>query len=295
MVVSFEQRFNRWGQGLFQFNYTYGHALDEVSNGGFVSFTGGSSLSPQNPYDLRDSYGAADYDARHSLNANYVWGLPIKAMLHGHGSSYLVDGWQISGTIFARSAWPYTVIDYGETGNLSGNNFFGPVYAVPVGLLGAQAGCGKGAAIPAAPHPCLPPQVLADGATPNPNALFVQSTCETGFNMGTLPGPAGPCSGPAVFFAQGRNRFRGANYFNTNFAILKNTKIPRWENAVLGIGFQFFNLFNHPNFRLPDGNLSDGTFGQITYMSQPPTGILGSGLGGDASARMIQLKAQLRF
>jgi hypothetical protein len=64
---------------------------------------------------------------------------------------------------------------------------------------------------------------------------------------------------------------------------------------VLGIGFQFFNLFNHPNFQLPDGNLSDGTFGQIKYMSQSPTGILGSGLGGDASARMIQLKAQLRF
>jgi hypothetical protein len=295
MVVSFEQRFNRWGQGLFQFNYTYGHALDEVSNGGFVQFTGGSSLNPQNPYDLRNSYGAADYDARHSLNANYVWGLPIKAMLHGRGSGYLVDGWQISGTLFARSALPYTVIDYGETGNLSGNNFFGPVYAVPVGLLGAQAGCGKGAAIPAALHPCLPPQVLADGATPNPNALFVQSGCETGFNTGTLPGPAGPCSGPAVSFAQGRNRFRGANYFNTNFALLKNTKIPHWENAVLGIGFQFFNLFNHPNFGLPDGNLSDGTFGQITYMSQPPTGILGSGLGGDASARMIQLKAQLRF
>jgi hypothetical protein len=137
--------------------------------------------------------------------------------------------------------------------------------------------------------------VSADGATPNPNALFVQSGCETGFNTGTLPGPAGPCSGPAVSFAQGRNRFRGANYFNTNFALLKNTKIPHWENAVLGIGFQFFNLFNHPNLGLPDGNLSDGTFGQITYMSQPPTGILGSGLGGDASARMIQLKAQLRF
>src|SRR4029077_6580520 len=36
MVVSFEQRFTRWGSGLFQVNYTYGHALDEVSNGGFV-------------------------------------------------------------------------------------------------------------------------------------------------------------------------------------------------------------------------------------------------------------------
>jgi len=228
---------------------------------------------------------------RHSLNANYVWEVPIKAMLHGHGSDYLGMGWQIAGTIFARTAFPYTVIDYR---NLTGNNFFGTVYAVPVSPLGAQPPCGKGAAVPAAPHPCQPPQVLADG-TPSPGALFVQSTCETGFNMGTLPGPAGPCSGPAVSFAQGRNHFRAASYFNTDLTILKNTKIPGWENAVLGIGFQFFNVFNHPNFATPDNVTSDGTFGQIFVTSQPPTSILGSGLGGDSSARMIQLKVQLKF
>ena len=32
MVVSFRRR---WSQGLFEANYTYGHALDEISNGGF--------------------------------------------------------------------------------------------------------------------------------------------------------------------------------------------------------------------------------------------------------------------
>ena len=295
MVVSFEQRLHRWGQGLLQVNYAYSHALDEVSNGGLVPFTIAGTPFPQDPTNLRGSYGAADNDARHSLNANYVWEVPVKEMLHGHGSDYLVRGWQVSGTIFARSPFPYTVIDYAETKSLVGNNFYGTVYAVPVGPLGPQMSCGHGAAIPAAPQPCLPPQVLNDGVTPNPNALFVQSTCETSFNMGALPGPAGPCSGPVVSFAQGRNRFRGASYFNTDLTIVKNTKIPHWENAVLGIGFQFFNVFNHPNFLSPDNILSDGTFGQITFMAQPPTSILGSFLGGDSSARMIQLKAQLRF
>jgi hypothetical protein len=38
------------------------------------------------------------------------------------------------------------VIDYAETGNLAGNNFFGTVYAVPVSPLGSQEPCGKGAA-----------------------------------------------------------------------------------------------------------------------------------------------------
>ena len=96
-------------------------------------------------------------------------------------------------------------------------------------------------------------------------------------------------------FAQGRNRFRGPSYFNTDFGIIKNTKIPRCENAEFGIGFQFFNFFNHPNFGLPDNSISDSGFGQINHMASPPTSILGAGLGGDASPRMIQLKVQLRF
>jgi hypothetical protein len=44
---------------------------------------------------------------------------------------------------------------------------------------------------------------------------------------------------------------------------LKNTKLPGWDGAVLGIGFQFFNLFNHPNFGLPTHNISDSIFGQV--------------------------------
>ena len=129
---------------------------------------------------------------------------------------------------------------------------------------------------------------------PNPNALFVQSRCETGFDMGNL-GPAGVCNGPSVTFAQGRNRFRGPSYFNTDFAITKNTKIPGWENATLGIDFQFFNFLNHPNFGMPDSWSSDSTLGNIFYLATPPTNIVGSRLGGDAAPRMIQLKLQLQF
>jgi hypothetical protein len=135
--------------------------------------------------------------------------------------------------------------------------------------------------------------VLGDGS-PNPGALFVQSGCETGFNTGNLPGPNGACSGPSVTFAQGRNRFRSPSYVSTDLAIMKNTKIPHWENGVFTIGFQFFNLFNHTNFAPPDLVSSDSLFGQIFYQEQAPTSILGSGLG-VVSNRMIQAKAELRF
>jgi hypothetical protein len=129
--------------------------------------------------------------------------------------------------------------------------------------------------------------------TPNHSALFVQSGCETGFNTGHL-GPSASClNGPVVSFAQGRNRFRGPGYFNTDLTIMKNTKLS--ENATLGIGFQFFNFLNHPNFGFPDNYSSDQTFGQISYLEQSPTSIVGSGIGGDAAPRMIQLRVQLQF
>ncbi|HYB04564.1 MAG TPA: hypothetical protein VED17_08880, partial [Nitrososphaerales archaeon] len=292
LIVSFQHRF---GQGIIQANYTYSHALDEVSNGGGAfQFTSASSSEPQDPNNIRGSYGSAEYDARHSFNASYVWQLPLKKLFRGHGSDLLVEGWQVAGTFFARSGFPYTVFDGLEAGVLQNNNFFGPVFAVPVGPIQSVESCGSGAAYPPGPYPCQPPEVLTDGATPNPGARFVQAGCETGFNRGNLPGPSGSCSGPSVEFAQGRNRFRGPGYFSTDFSIMKNTKIPGWETATLGIGFQFFNLLNHPNFGFPDNQIQDQSFGQIFYLAAPPTSILGSN-GGDNAPRMIQLKAQLQF
>jgi hypothetical protein len=294
MVISLDRRF---ASGLLRLNYTYSHGLDEVSNGGYNYFTYSSNPNLQDPSNPRGSYGAADYDVRHSINASYVWELPLKAALRGHGPDLLMKGWQASGTVFARTAFPYTVIDTGEVANLTNNNNFGGViYSVPVAPLGPAGPCGKGAAIPLSPRPCQPPQVTGDGS-PAPGALYVQSYCETGFNKGNLgvypsciTAPAG-----AVAIAQGRNRFRGPSYFNTDFAIVKNTKIRRWENGVLTIGAQFFNLFNHANLANPDNWMADQTFGEIYYLEQSPTSILGSGLGANVSQRMIQLRAQIKF
>ena len=189
-------------------------------------------------------------------------------MLRGHGPDYLLKGWQLSVTIFARTGFPYSVIEHAETGNLINNNFSGTIYSVPAAQLSTARPCGKGADIPASPVPCEPAQVLADGS-PNPGALFVQTSCETGFNTGTLPGPNGPCSGRSVSFAQGRYRFRTPSYFNPDFAVIKNTKIPHWENGVLSIGLQFFNFFNHPNFACPITGVRMSALGKFSIRSKP--------------------------
>jgi Carboxypeptidase regulatory-like domain len=292
MVASFHREFTGLGSGLVQVNYTYGHALDEISNNGVWSFTQAGSLSSQDPSNLRDAYGPAEYDVRHSMNANYVWELPLKSLVRGHGPGALINGWQLSGTFFARTGFPYTVFDMGLSGSLRQNNYFGSIYAVPVAPLPQNSACGEDSAFIRNIHPCLPPQ-YQNGGAPNSNALFVQSTCETDFNSGHLPIPGDPCGGPIVSFAQGRNRFRGPSYFNSDLAVMKTTKLPGWENATLVLGFQFFNVLNHPNFGLPDNSNSSQTFGQIFYGEQTPTGILGAGNNG--SSRMIQLKLELKF
>jgi len=63
----------------------------------------------------------------------------------------------------------------------------------------------------------------------------------------------------------------------------------------LKIGAQFFNLFNHPNFQIPDFDVNDSTLGVITSTANTPTSILGAFLGGDASPRLIQFKGTITF
>jgi hypothetical protein len=75
------------------------------------------------------------------------------------------------------------------------------------------------------------------------------------------------------------------------------------DRVKLRLDGQFFNLFNHPNFALPvlgyagiPGKPSTQTgFGALTSTTSPPTGLLGVGLGGDSSPRMIGFQARLEF
>jgi hypothetical protein len=265
LVASFKHRFSGLGGGLVQLNYTYSHAFDDVSNGGFNSFSG-NSLQPLDPYNLRANYGPSDYDIRHNFNANYVWEVPIRRAMMGHGWAPLVDGWQVSGTVFWRTGLPYSVTD-GGFNELGGQNYAGSMLPgiVNAGVPFTCANPGESVYILAAPTPC---QQTSD---------FVPSNSETGFTPGL------------------RNLFRGPHYFNSDFSVMKNTKIPGWEKGSLGIGFQFFNVFNHPNFSTPDGNIASPLFGLTTGMVGPPTSILGAFLGGDDSPRLIQLKATLTF
>ncbi len=76
---------------------------------------------------------------------------------------------------------------------------------------------------------------------------------------------------------------------------------PIREGIKLRIDGQLFNAFNHPNFALPStveaGVLGSvpAKFGTLDSTTSPPTGLLGVGLGGDSSPRMIAFQARIEF
>jgi hypothetical protein len=276
LTATVQHRFNHGLQ--LQGNFTWSHAMDEISNGGFNPFTFGTNTSifnPIEPNNIRSMYGNADYDTRKYFSLSYVYEVPFR-----FGPRPLMQGWQLSGTAFARSGLPYTVTDSAAVSNVLAGFGYGGNQTMFAGYNGtAQGGCGVGAASATnggAKTPCLnsadfSPIILPSSATAN-----------------------APIFG---FGNQARNQFFGPGYFDTDFTVMKYTSIPHWESGKLGLGVQFFNILNHPNFDQPvrDISNSSGQFGQILRMVNTPTSILGSFLGGDAAPRLIQLTAKLNF
>jgi hypothetical protein len=271
LSLSLQHRFNHGLQA--QLNYTWSHALDEISNGGFNGFIAnnpgigrvGSLLNPINDNNIRQfNYGNADYDTRHYVSANYVYELP-------KGPTALLKGWQLSGTLFYRTGIPYTIVNTGASGALASMGFGSAVYANYAGpsshpVCNGPSSVSAGPCLPAADFPDL-----ASGGSVGTNQL----------NSGTM--------------TQRRNQFFGPRYFDTDMTVMKYTNVPHWEGAKLGIGLQFFNLLNHPNFEGPVNDINSGNFGHVLETVNTPTSILGSFLGGDASPRLIQASLKFNF
>ncbi len=74
-----------------------------------------------------------------------------------------------------------------------------------------------------------------------------------------------PASG--TFGNAGRNILDGPGYRNFNASLIKNARLG--ESLNLQLRLEAFNLFNHPNFDLPDNFLGSSTFGQILSARDP--------------------------
>jgi len=73
-----------------------------------------------------------------------------------------------------------------------------------------------------------------------------------------------------TFGTSNRRFFHGPGFNNTDFGILKRTTIH--ENYAFDIRVEFFNIFNHAQFKNPDGNIDDQNFGTVTQARDPRIG-----------------------
>ena len=166
-------------------------------------------------------------------------------------------GWTLSQNFFARSGLPYTVID----GNLG------------IGNWSVQGGTNVGTVLNYAQGSCT-------------NGL---SQCVNSANFWDSA-----TNGPSPNFPnQRRNMFRGPGFFDSDLSVNKNFKLT--ERMALGIGANFYNVFNHPNFDLPDNFLGDSTFGKILLTVPPPTGPYGAFFANLPSGRIIQFQGKIVF
>jgi len=143
--------------------------------------------------------------------------------------------------------------------------------------------------------------VITQAQTGNPLNILTANTGFTG-NRTVRPDITGPIvttgepsqwfANPALFTAGatphfgnlGRNAVTGPNFVNTDFSVIKNTKVTERLNAQLRV--EMFDIFNHPNFGNPGRILGNG-FGVVTN-TRFPTGDFGS-------SRQIQFALKLLF
>jgi len=186
-----------------QFNYTYSHAMDEISNGGILSFNANSSITSQiDPYNLRHNYGNADYDTRHYLNGNYLYMLP-----YFRGPRALTAGWELSGTLFLHTGLPFSAT---ETD-----------FVAAVGNVG-----GSGIA-QVAPNP---------GTSNHCGSSAARTACLSASSFPT----AGSAS--SVFAPFDRNQFTGPGYFDTDMTLAKSVPIHEGVAVKLGVSaYNLFN------------------------------------------------------
>jgi hypothetical protein len=74
---------------------------------------------------------------------------------------------------------------------------------------------------------------------------------------------------------------KGPGQYNTDLSVIRKASLGSNESRRLEFRVEFFNLFNTPQFSIPDTNFSSSTFGQISSTSVNP--------------RFVQLALKLSF
>ncbi|MDT4955229.1 MAG: hypothetical protein QOJ02_3367 [Acidobacteriota bacterium] len=216
-----------------QVSYTWGHAIDNstgIFNGLGDSRNGRGG--PINPFNLDQDRGNSSLDVRNLLSASVIVDLPFGKGRHyftqGGAITKVFEGIQLNIIESARSGYPYSV----TCDNCNGANR---------------------------------PSLVGDPFAGAPNGLLLNPAAFSTSNA--VLGSVTNAAGRTIRFGNlGRNTFRGPAIYSTDLSLFKNTKL--YETLTMQLGFEFFNLFNHPNYTIINNNVSNGDFGIIRFNAQ---------------------------
>ncbi len=206
----------RFSSGVqFQASYTFGRSVDD-SSAVFNEQEFRNTIPVANIFDRTSERGLSDFHVAHNFIANYLWELPFGRAQRWGGNLSGAAGWLVSG-------WQLSGIL-----NIASGTPFTPVLSFDRARAGAgRAGGGQR------------PDLISGSNNPvlgGPDRYFDTS----GFG---LP--------PAGFLGNlGRNTVIGPGLVNFDLSLFKNSSLG--ENRNLQFRAEFFNLFNHANFDIPD-------------------------------------------
>lgn len=216
-----------------------------------ASIGAGESVAFQNQSCRRCDRSSSPYDVRHTSTTNAIYQLPF-----GPGRRYLSSPGMISAIL---GGWEVSGLATASTGLPVDITINRSASQLPDGNRSAQ-------------RPDLVPGVPIYAA---------HQTIDNWFNPAAFQAPA-----MGTWGNLGRFAARGPGFYEIDTALQKQFAIT--ERFALRFRAEAFNLFNHPIYDLPSGNLSSGSFGQITS-------VLNTGAVGTGTPRRIQFGVRLAF
>jgi len=246
LQVRFEKRSSH-GWSMLN-SYTYQHTIGQATE----SEVPNSDGEPQDTYNMRAERGNVTPDFRHQFTSAWSYEIPFgpgKRFFNGSGPSrWLAEGWQLNGIISLYSGQAFTpYLSYDPTNTGSGGprpDLVGNPYNFSNAALGFNNGNNGG-----------PTPDCATSTSRNINCWFNPSAF-------ALPALA---AGQLVATTWGdatRGSLRGPTFYDTDFSIFKDFKFK--ESSQLELRGEIFNLFNTPQFALPNNLVDTPTAGQIT-------------------------------
>jgi Carboxypeptidase regulatory-like domain len=185
------------------------------------------------------SRGLSSSDITHNFVASYVWLMPFERVF-AKAPKRLTQGWQMQGITRFATGFPIQMNEGNDDVSLADSSATD---------MPDRVG----------------PVVIVNPRKSNPNC---PSTDGTGCYF--LPSAFAFNTTPGTFGTSNRRFFHGPGFNNTDFGILKRTTIH--ENYAFDLRFEFFNIFNHAQFKNPSGNINDSTFATVTSARDPRIG-----------------------